>query len=119
MGGTAHDAHCALRTGHCALCALTSGEPDAAAIPPSFADFDRLMSDTKDRRDAVVAEIHHAYRSKRAVFDAQVQALDEAGANSEAALQLVEVTLAAATPAHVLERSQLFMSGKSFVCLVF
>eukprot|EP00729_Bicosta_minor_P023935 gene23935-biopygen29499 len=70
-----------------------------------------MLQTNRQQRDALQALIKGAHDEKYDALSAQIDALDDIESNSGIALKLVEATLATATPAEVLERSQTFVGG--------
>ena len=82
-----------------------------AALQVADEGFNRLLRAIKQRRDELKALIISVYNEKDDMLNKQITALEAIDINSEAALQLIEDMLAAATSAELLERSQLFVKG--------
>lgn len=59
----------------------------------------------------LIALVNGAYHEKDDVYNKHITALEAIDDDSEAAVQLIEATLAVATPVELLERKQLFVGG--------
>eukprot|EP00729_Bicosta_minor_P006287 gene6287-biopygen22854 len=82
-----------------------------AAIKLIDEGFNKLLRAIKQRRDVLKKIVNDAYNDKDDVLNKQITELEGIDSHSEIALQLVEATLAAATPVELLERKQLFVDG--------
>ena len=71
----------------------------------------RLLRAVNQRRDELIALVNGAYHGKDDVYNKHKTALEAIDADSEAAVQLIEATLAVATPVELLEWKQLFVTG--------
>ena len=73
--------------------------------------FNRLLRAIKQRRGELKALVNDAYAEKDDLLNKQITALEAIDMDSEAALQLVEATLALATPVELGERKQVLVDG--------
>ena len=82
-----------------------------AALKVIEEGFNRILRAARQRRDELVALVNGAYHEKDDMYNKHITALEAIEDDSEAAVQLIEATLAVATPVELLERKQLFVGG--------